>query len=423
MEDNTDTQKYDSFTKIIRDLLDDLTHVFPEYQNSYQSISNSLTHAVAQHDLYEYCMKVVPPRFFDILYQNEDMFSDAEVDTKFLPDLDFKLFFTSDVSENSRKVLWKYLQLLLFTLVGDVRDKDAFGDAANLFTGINEDDLQDKMKEAFDNMGGIFEKMGEQMDQEQQQQQEQQEQQEQQDTQDSSTNNDNTSRGGFQMPNLGSIQDHLKTILEGKIGILAKELAEEMKGEFSDFIGGDVDNGNINPKDIFKNFVKNPNKIKELIGRIKDKLEEKMKSGNISRDELMKEASDIMDKMKEFGGKDEMMNMMKNMAKTMGGGGKNARFNMGAFEAMAKQHEQKERLRKKLDERRKAKIVEENNKKKFVIEGEAAPEKTHFIHPDLLKMMDEEDAQKMQKKSANVGDTKKHNNKNNNKKKGKTKKN
>ena len=423
MEDNTDTQKYDSFTKIIRDLLDDLTHVFPEYQNSYQSISNSLTHAVAQHDLYEYCMKVVPPRFFDILYQNEDMFSDNEIDTKFLPDLDFKLFFTSDVSENSRKVLWKYLQLLLFTLVGDVRDKDAFGDAANLFTGINEDDLQDKMKEAFDNMGGIFEKMGEQMDQEQQQQQEQQEQQEQQDTQDSSTNNDNTSRGGFQMPNLGSIQDHLKTILEGKIGILAKELAEEMKGEFSDFIGGDVDNGNINPKDIFKNFVKNPNKIKELIGRIKDKLEEKMKSGNISRDELMKEASDIMDKMKEFGGKDEMMNMMKNMAKTMGGGGKNARFNMGAFEAMAKQHEQKERLRKKLDERRKAKIVEENNKKKFVIEGEAAPEKTHFIHPDLLKMMDEEDAQKMQKKSANVGDTKKHNNKNNNKKKGKTKKN
>ena len=421
MEDNTDTQKYDSFTKIIRDLLDDLTHVFPEYQNSYQSISNSLTHAVAQHDLYEYCMKVVPPRFFDILYQNEDMFSDNEIDTKFLPDLDFKLFFTSDVSENSRKVLWKYLQLLLFTLVGDVRDKDAFGDAANLFTGINEDDLQDKMKEAFDNMGGIFEKMGEQMDQEQQQQQEQQEQQEQQDTQDSSTNNDNTSRGGFQMPNLGSIQDHLKTILEGKIGILAKELAEEMKGEFSDFIGGDVDNGNINPKDIFKNFVKNPNKIKELIGRIKDKLEEKMKSGNISRDELMKEASDIMDKMKEFGGKDEMMNMMKNMAKTMGGGGKNARFNMGAFEAMAKQHEQKERLRKKLDERRKAKIVEENNKKKFVIEGEAAPEKTHFIHPDLLKMMDEEDAQKMQKKSANVGDTKKHNNKNNNKKKGKTK--
>jgi hypothetical protein len=415
MDDNTDSQKYESFTKIIRDLLDDLTNVFPEYQHSYQSISNSLTHAVAQHDLYEHCMKVVPPRFFDILYQNEDMFSDAEVDTKFLPDLDFKLFFTSDVSENSRKVLWKYLQLLLFTLVGDVRDKDAFGDAANLFTGINEGDLQDKMKEAFDNMGGIFEKMGEQMDQEQPQ--------EQQEQQDSSTNNDNTSRGGFQMPNLGSIQDHLKTILEGKIGILAKELAEEMKGEFSDFIGGDVDSGNVNPKDIFKNFVKNPNKIKELIGRIKDKLEEKMKSGNISRDELMKEASDIMDKMKDFGGKDEMMNMMKNMAKTMGGGGKNARFNMGAFEAMAKQHEQKERLRKKLDERRKAKVVEENNKKKFVIEGEAAPEKTHFIHPDLLKMMDEEDAQNIQKKTANVSDTKKHNNKNNNKKKGKKKKN
>ena len=119
-----------------------------------------------------------------------------------------------------------------------------------------------------------------------------------------------------------------------------------------------------------------------------------MKNGNISRDELMKEASDIMGKMKEFGGKDEMMNMMKGMAKSMNN--KKGRFNMGAFESMAKQHEQKERLRKKLEERRNAKIVEENNKKKFVIEGDKQ-EKTDYIHPDIMKLMEEEDSVKKEK--------------------------
>lgn len=388
-----ETKNTESFSKIIRDLIHDLDTTFPEYKEKYQSISNSLDHPEALAKLHEYCIPVIAPRFFDILYQNEEMFDDAEIDTCFLPDLDFSLFFkTNDISDNSKKILWKYLQVLLFTLVGDIRDKDAFGETANLFAGIDENDLQDKMKEAFDNMGNLFDKFEDHLKTD--------------DTEHDASEGNNSSRttdasgNGFQMPNLGSLHEHLQGLLDGKIGSLAKELAAEMTDEFKDVLGGEASS----TKDLFKNLVKNPKKIKELIQRITQKIEQKMKSGNISRDELMKEASDIMGKMKDFGGKDEMMNMMKNMAKSMGG--KGSRFNMGAFESMAKQHEQKERLRKKLEERRKAKIVEENNKKKFVIEGDKQ-EKTDFIHPDLLKVMEEEDAAKKEKVSAADGAKKK----------------
>ena len=375
-----ETKNIESFSKIVRDLIHDLDTTFPEYKNKYQTISNSLDHPEALSKLHEYCIPIIAPRFFDILYQNEEIFDDAEINTSFLPDLDFSLFFkTEDISDNTKKVLWKYLQVLLFTLVGDMRDKDAFGDTANLFAGIDESDLQEKMKEAFDNMENLFDNFEDHLK-----------------TDDAekggstSSGTSDASGNGFQMPDLGSLHGHLQGLLDGKIGSLAKELAAEMTDEFKDVLGGE----SANTKDLFKNLVKNPKKIKDLIQRITQKIEQKMKNGNISRDELMKEASDIMGKMKEFGGKDEMMNMMKGMAKSMGG--KKGRFNMGAFESMAKQHEQKERLRKKLEERRNAKIVEENNKKKFVIEGDKQ-EKTDYIHPDIMKLMEEEDSVKKEK--------------------------
>jgi hypothetical protein len=392
-------ENLNNFCKIIRDLLNDLETTFPEYKEQYTSISNSLTHGESQFKLHEYCLKVIPPRFFDILYQNDDIFDDPEIDTQFLPGIDFKnLIKNKDISENTQKILWKYLQLMLFTLVEDVKDKDMFGDTASLFSGINEDDLQEKMKEAFDNMGNLFENIESKMKHEDKDDQPKSSDDKSEEKSDEKSD-ENTS--GFQMPNLGSIQDHLKTILEGKIGNLAKELASELGDEFKDMLG---DGDNVNPKDLFKNLIKNPKQIKDLIHKITTKIEDKMKSGNISRDELMKEASDIMGKMKEFGGKDEMMNMMKGMAKSMGG--KKGRFNMGAFESMAREHEQKERLRKKIEERRKAKIVEENNKKTFVIEGETQ-EKTDYIHPEILKELEEADLEKSKSKATSSSTNKK----------------
>ena len=55
------------------------------------------------------------------------------------------------------------------------------------------------------------------------------------------------------IPDIDKLQDHLKTLFDGKIGKLAKEMAEEISEEFSDLIGKDGDDVQ-NPQDVIKNF-------------------------------------------------------------------------------------------------------------------------------------------------------------------------
>ena len=59
------------------------------------------------------CLKVYPERFFDILYQNTDIFT-TDVNTHFYLHIDFSSLWKEDISEKTRKTIWKYLQLILF---------------------------------------------------------------------------------------------------------------------------------------------------------------------------------------------------------------------------------------------------------------------------------------------------------------------
>lgn len=365
---------------VICDMIHDLQTTFPEFKTDLENIKNTMDDVAGKKAIIEYCLKVYPQRFFDILYKNDEMFSDKEINTEFLPNIDFaQLFNAKDVSENTQNAIWKYLQIILFSIVGSLKDKDDFGDAASLFSGIQEDDLQDKMKEVFENMEGFFTNLNED------------------DVQGEDGENTEETKGEAsgetnempQMPNLDGIRDHLQNLFNGKIGSLAKEMAEEISGDFQNMFGSEENFANVrSTKDIFAKLVRNPNKIKEIIKKVTTKLEEKMKSGNVSKQELMKEASEIMKKMKEMGNGGEFEEMMKNMAKTMGG--KGARFNKGAFEQMARQGQQRERLQKKLEERRKAKIIEENNKTIFKIDGETQ-EKSSLSNEDMDKMQAEMD--------------------------------
>ena len=88
------------------------------------------------------------------------------------------------------------------------------------------------------------------------------------------------------MPNADDLHNHLKSLFDGKIGTLAKELAEEMSGEVMDlFDDGEVKETN----DVLKKMMRNPKKIMDLVKKIGSKLDDKMKAGSISQEELMKE--------------------------------------------------------------------------------------------------------------------------------------
>jgi hypothetical protein len=151
-----------------------------------------------------------------------------------------------------------------------------------------------------------------------------------------------------------------------------------------------------------------------LMKKISSKLDERMQSGDISKEELMKEASEMIGKMKGMGGADQFKEMFEKMAKNMGGLGKNMRLDTNAIARMSKQEAMRERLRKKIDAKRQQMAQNEMrapavnyslqqtsdpNNLVFKLGEETAQEKS-YIHPDLLSLIEEEEKEKAAAKNA-----------------------
>jgi hypothetical protein len=316
----------DNFKSIIHDFTMDLTTTFPEFSHFWTKWTSATDDEYKT--LFEYCITVFPERFFDIMYQNAEIFDlNNETNVKFLPDVNFKVLYNCEgVSENTKKTIWKYLQLLLFNVIGSVDDKSKFGDAANIFDGIDENMLQDKLKETMAGLGDFFKNM---------------EKDEKQEGGEGEEKREFTFNPTDGLPNLEEVNEHLKGIFDGKIGKLAKELAEEISVDFNDMVG-DTTEGTT--QDVLKNLMKNPTKMMGLVKKVGDRLTQKMDSGEISKDEIMKEAGDIMAKMKEMGGGAEKLNeLFKQFA------GKGMRMDTNAMERMTKKEAMKERMRKKME--------------------------------------------------------------------------
>ena len=344
---------------IIVDLVNDLNTTFPEYTDLW---SKWLTAEPADFDvLFQYCLAVYPERFFDILYQNTDIFDKTStMNVEFLPDVDFKILFNCDgVTESTKKTIWKYLQLILFNVVGSIDDKSKFGDAASMFDGIDEKVLQEKLKETMEGIGELFK--------------------------DSEEFTFDKTEG---MPKVDDIHEHLKGIFDGKIGKLAKELAEEISGDFADMVG-DGDQGTT--QDVIKQMMKNPKKMMDLVKTVSDKLTSKIDSGEITKDEIMKEAGSIMAKMKEMGGGDKLNEMLKKFAGNMG---KNMKVDMNAFDRMTKQEANKERIRKKLDARKAVVVQKSANEFVYSIPGEEGQQRSTPLNDAQLIAEFEKDKKK-----------------------------
>lgn len=396
-----------NFRSVIKDFASDLTITFPEYSYLWKKWENPELSEPDLQTLYEYCVTVYPERFFDILNQNNDIFDTSnDTNTVFLPNVDFKLLFNcKDITDNTGKAMWKYLQLMLFTIVGGMKDKSDFGETMNMFAGMDEDILQEKLNETIGSMSDFFKNM---------------------DTENTQSNDETEGvpdmKDGFKnmfenMPNAENIQDHLKTLFDGKIGKMAKEMADDISEDFSEIFGGDTSNIT-NTQDVLKELMKNPKKIMELMKKVGGKLDSKMKSGEFSREELMKEASEMMGKMKGMGGAGgtQFEELFKTMAKNMGGLGKGAKVDTKAMantmERMNQQQATRERLKKKMEMKQQQKLIDalktqqeqlhreqlqnemrsayslepnanNPNNMVFRLDGADAQEKS-FIHPDLL---------------------------------------
>ena len=315
------------FRQIARDFLRDFFTTFPEYRDNVDQfvLAVAETESAPLEDLFVHIKSVFPQRFFDILYKNDEMFADQEKNTEFLPGIDFaEIWKMDDVSEATRETIWKYLQLIMFSVLETIQSQESFGDTAKLFEAINEDELKSKIEETVEQMKGLFDNIGKE------------------------TGNQSASGEGINLddlPNPESVHEHLNGLLDGKLGKLAAEIAEETAKDFEMDLNEDGDVG-----DMFKKLFKNPGKLMGLVNNISSKLDAKMKSGDIKESDLMKEAGDLMSKMKNMPGMPNIEELMKNMNVP-----KNKQGMMKQqFNQNMRTSGTKARLQKKLEEKRKA---------------------------------------------------------------------
>ena len=336
------------FNKIINDFISDIVTTFPEYSGLIKRWWTRTTVSVEDETnprakaevafVFRHCVKVLPERFFDILYKNADIFNDDSIiNTEFLPGIVFKQLWKCDISDNTRETVWKYLQLILFSVIGSVHNSAELGDTAKLFEAINEDELKDKLAETMENMQSMFDNFTKKnVDGEGDGKGEGEGE--------GAGEAGSTSKEG--MPNVDDIHKHINSMMEGKLGKLAMELAEETAAE----LDLDIDESK-DAKDVFQKLFKNPGKLMNMVKNIGGKIETKIKSGEIKESELMSEGMDLLNQMKNMPGMGDMSKMFSQMG--IPGLGKNTKVNMGAMEAQLNKNMKSAKMR----ERMKAKAV------------------------------------------------------------------
>jgi hypothetical protein len=221
------------------------------------------------------------------LYEKTELFQETR---SLLPGIDFKVLWNDNITEKTKSVIWKYLKLILLMILGGE------GEHSKLFENINMDEMKEKLNDTMNDIHSFFDK----------------------DT----------------IPDPEEMKDHLNGLMSGKIGSLAKEIAEESIGNLDDPKTADY---------AFKNMFSNPTQMVGLMHNIGDKIDKKIKSGDLKESELMEEAMDMLGKMKDMPG----MKHFEQMFNKFGG---KMDFNAMASQLNSKmgQSKMKERLQAKL---------------------------------------------------------------------------
>lgn len=334
-DENSEITISQDFVKVVCDLTQDLMTTFSDIlentENPIREIAKNLDENQDGVDelikvIYLHCRNCFPQYFFDILYENNDIFINNE-ELFLLPNINFVELWKTDITDTTRATIWKYLQLILFTVVADVNTGESFGDTAKLFEAINTDEFKQKIEASLHEMESIFKEKKEVEDED----------------------NNNETSVPMDLPNAEQLHDHINKMMGGKIGCLAKEIAEETAGEL------DIDMEDASSvNDVFNKLFKNPTKLMDLVKNVGTKLDSRIKSGEIKETELLQEASEFVANMKNMPGMGNLESLFSKMGVPGMGGG--AKMDVGAMshkmEQNLKNAKMKERMRSKLEKRK-----------------------------------------------------------------------
>lgn len=293
------------FIKVINDFIRDISTTFPEYKLLLDKKSKNM------NSLYLFCKKKYPLRSEDIMSRNVEIFDDeSEVDTEFLPSVHFKnLWQYEDLSENSKEMIWRYLQLVLLVLRITPDSDNEESDNTNEETM---DDMINNMAEFFSNIS-----MGSETEKEQSSPENI-----------SSDTPEESLNSASEDPSVPSLDD-FGGLFGGQLASLAKDVAAESAALLN------LDE-NTTPDQAIKQLFSNPAKLSSMMSSISSKLDSKMKNGELNQEDIMSEAFGMMGKMGSMPGMGNLFSALSQVEKSP------------KYNQMSRQEKQKERIRNKL---------------------------------------------------------------------------
>lgn len=269
------------FIKVISDFIRDVGTTFPEYTMVLQKWSGN-------HDrLYEFCLRKYTPRSADFFNKNDAIFEeDSEVDTEFLPHIHFKnLWQYDDLSEHTKDAIWSYLQLITISL-GVTQEEPTTGSEST--SSPTKEDMDEMVQNALEHMSQIWNREKE--------------------TAEATTTSSSTASAATTEDPPVPQPDMFDSIFTGKLASIAKELAEETAGTLS--FSEDT-----TPEEATKQLFSNPGNLSSVMKIVSEKIDSKMKNGELNQEELMAEAMSMMGKMSSIPGLGDLFNNLPNLAK------------------------------------------------------------------------------------------------------------
>tara|TARA_B100000123_G_scaffold272106_2_gene253608 strand:+ start:773 stop:1669 length:897 start_codon:yes stop_codon:yes gene_type:complete len=284
---------------LFSDFIRDLSKVFPEIKSSlYRNYEDCLVEG-------DKCLKDFPKvkRFLELIDDYEKYIVDKnleffDLEVEFLEEIYFNRLWEKNISNKTRESIWKYLQT--FQLISiNLKSSEALN---KVLEGdkIDKSDMKDLKK---------MQKLSEEVQ----------------------SKPNNLSEGENELDQI------LGGLMDSGIGEIAKEVAGNLDVEN---IFGSVDE-NSNPMELMTQLM-NPEKMGSIFKNINSVMEKKMDSGELTKEDLKKEAEGMMGQM----GNNPMF---KNMMQGMSGNEEN---NTPKESEELSREEKQRKLREKIKEKR-----------------------------------------------------------------------
>ena len=315
--------EYNQFYKIMNEFLKDFLIPFPEYIliiNKWWNFEELVKEKIDY--VYNHVKKTLSHHFIDILNQNIEIFSEENtIRTDFLPQIEFKHLWNSELSDKSKEMIWKYLQLILITLLNSNFNYEKDGDIDSILQNMDTEEIQKKLTDTIQNMENLFKEN--------------------------------------KKEDLSDFHTQIEKMLTGNLGNIAKEMANET---FKDI---DIDTKD--PMKLFQNIFSDSKNITNLVKNIGEKLDDKLKSGEVDEKDLMNESLNLFSQMKNMPGLDNFANILSNMSNMPGVNKKN--MDVKKMEQKYKQMEKQEKTKEKIRKKKENKKQEKQQKQDLPIES------------------------------------------------------